>query len=1066
MDHTTGISRQLVLIRNGMAHYCAIYQRLWKSFLLVLGFLCLLPAMAAAAFTDNADGTVTDTATGLTWKHCSEGQTWAGSTCTGPLTYYTWTAANALTNTTFAGKSDWRVPSLTELQSLITTTVYTPTISSINSSVFPNQNYIFWSSTTDTSNTANAKYVNFIYGMTSAMGKGNSIAVHLVRGTAGTIPGDPGTGGDNTDNTSVTLTLQPGWNLQGNPLDQSLQVAALYGDAAFVLSVWKWDAAAGTWQYYTPTMTAVDLAAYATSKGYGVLSEIKGGEGYWVNMQKTLALPTQTGTPFSLTADDLIVGWNLVTTADDISPADLNLKLSTTPPGLDTGIPNNFTTLWTWDNTTSKWYFYSPSLDAQGGTVMSDYITSKGFLDFAQNNKTLGKGIGFWVNKTGVPLIITSPSLTLTMTADDGITEVTSVTNTNPALITATVLDADGKAVANAIVTFSADPLFGAFAGGANTALTNGNGEATVKLTSANTSGGASTVTASTTVNGQSVQGSINYSIGSSVLSLSAITVPQAPLSAYGTASISVNVLNNGQPYTTPIAVSFTSACAASDKATLTPSVTTINGTATVSYLDNGCNNSDPGDTITATLLNGVTATANLKVNSPAIGSLQFVSVATTPESTPPMITLKGTGGTNKSESARVTFRVVDSAGHPLGNTLVHFSLNTTLGGMTLTSAEANSDPATGNVVTYVLAGTMSTAVRVTATTGALSTQSDLLYISTGIPAQDSISLSASTHNIEGWNFDGITTDLTVHLADHFHNPVVDGTAVYFTSEGGAVESACTTLGNACTVKVTSQALRPKNGRLTILARTTGDEAFVDLNSNGTVDDVSEMIDANFTGTDIGEAYVDYNEDGVRDPASEPFIDFNNSGQYDGTTLGGGIGVTASGDGKYNGLLCTAGAAICSDQKSIDVRESIIIIFGTSGADITINGDETIALPPCDPATKSAGPSLTFPVTVVDGNGNGMPAGTTVAFSTSNGTISSQAQYVYPDTIGCRSGYPGCPDLMASPLFGTVAVTMNSDGTYDESKGQCTNTLSSGTMTVTVTSPKGLISSGSVPVTD
>jgi hypothetical protein len=89
MDHATDISRQLVGVRNGMSRYRAIYRRLWKSSLLVLGFLSLLPAMAGAAFTDNADGTVTDSTTGLTWKHCSEGQTWAGSSCTGPLTYFT-----------------------------------------------------------------------------------------------------------------------------------------------------------------------------------------------------------------------------------------------------------------------------------------------------------------------------------------------------------------------------------------------------------------------------------------------------------------------------------------------------------------------------------------------------------------------------------------------------------------------------------------------------------------------------------------------------------------------------------------------------------------------------------------------------------------------------------------------------------------------------------------------------------------------------------------------------------------------------------------------------------------
>jgi hypothetical protein len=46
----------------------------------------------------------------------------------------------------------------------------------------------------------------------------------------------------------------------------------------------------------------------------------------------------------------------------------------------------DLTTLWAWDSDWSKWYFYAPSLARAG-------------LDFSQHNKTLGKNIGFWVNK-------------------------------------------------------------------------------------------------------------------------------------------------------------------------------------------------------------------------------------------------------------------------------------------------------------------------------------------------------------------------------------------------------------------------------------------------------------------------------------------------------------------------------------------------------------------------------------------------------------------------------------------------------------------------------------------
>ena len=663
---------------------------------------------------------------------------------------------------------------------------------------------------------------------------------------------------------------------------------------------------------------------------------------------------------------------------------------------------------------------------------------------------------GFTYTRTGSA---TAATITLAMTDTTApFAPRTSITSTSPALVTATVRNAGGAVVPNTIVTFSTDPLFGAFANGANTALTNANGVASVTLTTSNTSGGAAAITASSTVAGAAVTGSLNYSIGASTFTLGPIILPPGVLSAFGTASVSVDLLNNGVVYTTPITVNFTSTCASSGRATLTPSVTTVNGRATASYLDNGCNNPSPGDLITATLINGVTKTANLPVNAPSIGSIQFVSVITSPVTTPPMITLKGTGGLGRSETARVTFRVVDSAGNPIGNTLVNFSLNTSVGGLTLSSTSATSDPTTGYVVTNVIAGVVSTAVRVTATAGALSTQSDQLLVSTGIPAQDGFSLSASVFNIEGWNYDGATTTLTARLADHFRNPVPDGTAISFTTEGGSVLPSCLTVGGVCTTVLTSQALRPINGRVTVLARAIGEEAFTDLNGNGTVDGQSEMIDANGFSTDMPEAYVDFNENGVRD-ANEPFFDFNGNGVYDGP------------DARYNGLLCTAGAAVCSSQKSIDVRRSLPVIFSTSSAIIIINNFSGIALPPC---TLAGGPGAprTFIVSVVDLNGNAMPAGTTINFSSSNGTITSDPSIIVPSTAGCRTGFAGCPPSVGTPNFGDIAVTMRSDATFAPGPPPaCTNTNSSGTFTVTVTTPgfgsiSGLITTDSVGVTD
>lgn len=659
----------------------------------------------------------------------------------------------------------------------------------------------------------------------------------------------------------------------------------------------------------------------------------------------------------------------------------------------------------------------------------------------------------------GTPYIIVS----LTDPATGAATN--AISSSNNALVKATVYTASDAVVPNAVVTFTTDSVYGKFSGDANTALTNASGVASVTLQANNTSGGAAEVVASAKVGGVDAKGTASYAVGSSTLSLSPISLPAGTLSAYGTAGISVNVLNNGVLYTTPLTVKFTSACATAGKATLTATVTTVNGTAGASYLDNGCNNPSPGDTITATLLNGVTATAILPVGAPSLGSIQYVSTVTNPDTTPPVITLKGTGGADRSETAKVTFKVVDSAGNPVGNTLVNFALNTSVGGLTLSSTSATSDSVTGYVVTNVIAGTISTAVRVTATTGALSTQSDQLLISTGIPDQDSFSVSASAHNIEAWNYDGETSTINARLADHFSNPVPDGTAISFTSEGGQVQAGCNTVGGVCSVVLTSQALRPTNGRVTVLARATGEEAFTDKNGNGTAD-AGEMIDANSASTDKEEAYVDYNENGTRD-ANEPFFDFNSSGAYDAP------------DGLYNGVLCTTpGTGICAAQKSIDVRGSQVIVFSSSTATISINGNAAIALTPCNAVTGNT--PTTFNVAVVDENGNAMPAGTEINFSSDNGAIQATTAnpYVVPDTIGCRTNNPvtgaayACPASAGSATFGNLQVNVISDAVFTAPNpitgdpGKCANPSKSGTFGVTVTTPKGVKSSASIGITD
>ena len=198
-------------------------------------------------------------------------------------------------------------------------------------------------------------------------------------------------GGTTTTTAAVQpLNAGPGWSLLGNGLTAStITVADSFADTGTVNTVWKWDAAQVRWLFYAPSMDAATLQSYTASKGYGILSAIAAGEGYWLNTKAAKDFGARSGaSPYTISGASLNPGWTLVATGNNLTPAAFISSLGV-----------SVTTLWAWDNASSKWFFYAPSLAAQGGTVLFDYTQSKGYLDFAQQNRTLGNGQGFWINK-------------------------------------------------------------------------------------------------------------------------------------------------------------------------------------------------------------------------------------------------------------------------------------------------------------------------------------------------------------------------------------------------------------------------------------------------------------------------------------------------------------------------------------------------------------------------------------------------------------------------------------------------------------------------------------------
>ncbi len=169
-------------------------------------------------FVDNADGTVTHTKTGLTWQRCAMGQTWNDGGCDGKSTTYTQDKAIKLTST-LGGQTDWRLPSLRELQTIVDYSAYKP---ATNVVVFPDAPSVqFWTTTQMAGdyNTSYAWVVDFETGGSTYGGK-SSYSARLVRGsmTAGTtttpvvsggvdlVPTITGTPNPATVNGNITFT--------------------------------------------------------------------------------------------------------------------------------------------------------------------------------------------------------------------------------------------------------------------------------------------------------------------------------------------------------------------------------------------------------------------------------------------------------------------------------------------------------------------------------------------------------------------------------------------------------------------------------------------------------------------------------------------------------------------------------------------------------------------------------------------------------------------------------------------------------------------------------------------
>ena len=616
-------------------------------------------------------------------------------------------------------------------------------------------------------------------------------------------------------------------------------------------------------------------------------------------------------------------------------------------------------------------------------------------------------------------------SLSVQMTINGSITN--QLKSDEQVQVQVSLKDGNGEAIGNEIIEFAVD--IGLLS--ASTSLTNENGQAFVTL-SGNSLTGAGVLIANLK-NNSAVSNRMNYQISPAESTLEDIligyfdddntfvegkiksSIDNAIISAGGTLGVSVDLVDSSNNrISTPMTVSFTSNCIINENATIDETVFSINGSASATFEDIDCAGvSGAEDVIVASITtNGIThiASIDIGITGEQLGAIEFVSAQ------PSSIVIKGSGGT---EISTVTFLLKSSLGNPLAQQQVNFSLDSSVGGVSL-SRESGFTNSQGLISTQVSSGSVPTVVRVTAKstmvvsgeTTTIQTQSSELSVNTGLPEQSSFTIAASVLNPEASTI-GKQSIISVWLADSFNNPVPDGTTVNFTTEGGTIEPSCNTSSGNCSVTWTSTEPNLNDNRSTILATTSGHETFFDVNGNNVFDDEdgdaisNANVDSGFgrqeprsSGfVDMTEAWRDDNENNVKDPEETKFFDDDGNGSF------------SDADGFFNGPQCT-GLKCDESTKKATLRKALVLIMSTAlfpnyvlsdidQSTFYANSDPDeadIALP-----SISDGDSLTLRFRFADSAMQTLPLGTTITVSLQGGDLQGTTSIEIGNTA--LSGY-------------------------------------------------------------
>lgn len=557
--------------------------------------------------------------------------------------------------------------------------------------------------------------------------------------------------------------------------------------------------------------------------------------------------------------------------------------------------------------------------------------------------------------------------------------------------------------------------------------LTDDSGIATIKVSRASSIvGGAGTLNGAATISGANasgtqvstvVTGTVDYSVGAVVgattLALDTLDTGAATLPAYGTRQISVRAML-GTHIAPSVQVNFSSNCG---QISPTTAPTNANGIAVASFTA-----TDVAGTIVSTLgcggktvdisvsaVGASTVSKSISVLAAPATNLSFV-VPT--DATKSRIYLANSGG---STQTTVEFLLSNARGEVLPGQDILATLKTLNGGIPKATfgTVGNVAPITlttdsfGKVSVPVFSGTVPTNVLVNAalaSNASIQTDSSAVAIASGRPAQARVSLGRGKAAIRGFDVDGSTTTVTMSLADRQGNPVPDGTAVNFVTEGGVmIPPICVTGAvpgdSQCTVNIRSQNPRPSDGLVSILAYAAGEEDFVDANFNN-------VFDCGESYTDLGNAYRD-------DTATSGVVNAYVTGEFS-------VPRSASASSCATGTTPspTAGDGVWG---AADVRGQVLIVFSTD--DFIISSPQWTSA--ADPQWSNSVVSTQLKVSIQDLNGRSVPTGSSIVVAITDNSPKLPTDGGTPALIGTcalvSQSHTAVPDSLG-PLIFTLSL--------------------------------------------